>query len=59
MGEEAQTMATLTKIHPGTAPFTVTVVELELGCYKGCFNCSSFKYYSQAQKEYIICLERL
>lgn len=30
-----------------------------IGCYSGCFSCSSFEHYSQAQQEYIICSERL
>lgn len=58
MGEESQAMVTLREVDPGTTPFTVAV-ELELGRYNGCFNYSSLQYYSQAQKEYMICLERL
>lgn len=59
MGEESQAMMTLQKLHPGTVTCTVVVVELELGCYNGCLNCSSFKYYSWVQEEYVVCLERL
>lgn len=57
-GRRVQSYEDTTKTSPWNSSMQ-SLLELELGCYNGCLNCSSFKYYSWVQQEYVVCLERL